>query len=272
MKKFLNIFILIIFQIFLQNQSYCQINYGSNNGHYVLVNDSKLYYEVYGEGTPLILLHGGMGSIANFKNVIPELSLHFKVIALDSPGHGRSELIDSLSYQILADYVVEAIKKLELDSVYIAGYSDGAIIGLLAAHDKPEKIKRVVFGAGALNLNASTQEGIDMLRGVTPQNLPPSFELRYKEKSPNPEMWEKFVSNSKTMWLEEVWIPKSKLKDIKSRTLILFGDRDPYIPFEHGFEIYNAIPKSEFCVLPNTQHNVYTDPDLVNSILINFLS
>lgn len=267
------VFLLLVFSlIFLQKKSYGQITYGSNNGQYVQVYDTKLYYEIYGNGTPLLLLHGGLGSIANFKNVIPELSRHFKVIALDSPGHGRSEYIDSLSYEIMADYVVRAIEKLDLDSVYIAGFSDGAITGLLAAHDNPEKIKRVVFGAGALSLNDSTPEGIDMLRSVTPRNLPESFELTYKEKSPNPDMWEIFVSNSKAMWLQDVWIPKSKLKDIKSRTLILFGDRDPYIPFEHGIQIYNAIPKSEFCVLPNTLHNVFNDPEIVNSILINFLS
>ena len=111
-----------------------------------------------------------------------------------------------------------------------------------------------------------------MLRNVTAQNLPESFVKAYREKSPNPEMWENFVLASKAMWLHNVWIPKSKLKDIKSRILVLFGDRDPYIPFEHGIEIHNAILNSEFCVLPNTQHNVYNDPELVNPILINFFS
>ncbi len=271
MKRFIA-FVLIVAGFLFQKQSYAQNIYGSNNGQFIQVYNSKLYYEVYGEGMPLLLLHGGMGTIANFRNVIPELSRHFKVIALDSPGHGRSEHIDSLSYQILADYVVEAINKLDLDSVYIAGYSDGAIIGLLAAHDKPERIRKVVFGAGALGLDDSTQEGIDMLKSITTQNLPANYERAYKEKSPNPEMWEKFVFASKAMWLQNIWISKPKLKDIKSRTLILFGDRDPYIPFEHGIEIYKMIPESEFCVLPNTVHDIYNDPGIVNSILINFLS
>ncbi len=64
----------------------------------------------------------------------------------------------------------------------------------------------------------------------------------------------------------------SKLKDIKSRILVLFGDRDEFIPLEHGIEIYKAIPESEFCVLPSTHHNVYNNPEKVNHILINFLS
>lgn len=220
----------------------------------------------------MLLLHGGMGSISNFKNVIPELSRHFKVMALDSPGHGRSEHIDSLSYQIMADQVVEVINQLDLDSVYIAGYSDGAIVGVLAAHDAPEKIKRVVFGGGVLSLDASKPKGIEILRNITPQNLPENMVKAYKEKSPSPEMWEKFVLASKAMWMNNVWIPKSKLKDIKSQVLILYGDRDEFIPLEHALEIYNLIPGSELCVLPNTNHNVYNSPELVNPILIYFLS
>ncbi len=249
-----------------------QVIYGSNNGNYVEVNDSKLYYEVYGEGTPLLLLHGGMGSIGNFENVIPGLSKNFKVIALDSPGHGRSEHIDSLSYQIMADYVVGAIQKLGLDSLYIAGYSDGAIIGLLAAHDMPERIKKVVFGGGILSLDASKPEGIEMLKNVTPQNLPESFKKAYMEKSPNPEKWEQFVLASKAMWMNNVWIPKSKLKDIKSQILILYGDRDEFIPLEHALEIYNLIPGSELCILPDTGHNVYNNAEIVIGIVVNFLS
>lgn len=263
--------IILISWALINNHGYAQIVYGSNNGEYVEVKGNQLYYEVYGKGTPLLLLHGGMGSIANFINVIPELSLHFKVIALDSPGHGRSEHIDSLSYQVMADYVVEAIHKLDFDSVYIAGYSDGAIVGLLAAHDIPEKIKKIVFGGGILSLDASKPEGIEILRNITPQNLPESFAREYREKSPNPEMWEQFVLDSKAMWLQNVWIPKSKLKNIKSRILILYGDRDEVIPLEHGIEIYNLISKSELCILPNTGHNVYNNPEIVDDIIIMFL-
>lgn len=271
MKKFIFLFLLVT-PLLLPNQGYAQIIYGSNNGQYVEVNGSKLYYEEYGEGTPLILLHGGMGSITDFESAIPGLSKHYRVVAIDSPGHGRSEHIDSLNYQIMADYVVGAIHKLDLDSVYIAGYSDGAIIGLLAAHDIPEKIKKVVFGGGILSLDASTPEGIEILKNVTPQNLPESFARGYREKSPNPEKWEQFVLASKAMWMQNVWIPKSKLKNIKSRILILYGDRDEFIPLEHGIEIYNLIPGSELCILPNTYHNVYRNAELSNNIVRNFLA
>ena len=253
--------------------SQSSIEYGSNNGKYIEINHTKIYYEEYGEGTTtVIMLHGGLGSISNFQNVIPELSKHFKIIAIDSPSHGRSQSIDSLSYQILANYIVEIIDKLKLDEVNIIGYSDGAIIGMLVANMEPEKIKKLVFGAGALNPKASKPEGLLMLKSTSPEILPEEFAISYKNKSPNPENWEKLVYNSKEMWLEEVWIPREILPQINCKTLILFGDRDPFIPLSHAIDIYDTLPNSGLFILPNTYHNIFDNPKLVNPVLINFLT
>lgn len=260
--------------LFLNYQIVAQssVEYGSNHGQYVQVNDTDIYFEEYGEGVATILLHGGLGSISNFERVIPELSKHFKLIAVDSPNHGRSQSIDSLSYQILAEYVVGLISELRLGEVNILGYSDGAIVGMLVAHMIPEKIKKLVFGGGALNPKASKPEGLAMLRSMSPEILPEEFAISYRNKSPNPDNWEKFVYNSKEMWLQEVWIPKEILPNIKCKVLVLFGDRDQFIPLSHAIDIYGALVDSELCILPNTGHNVYSNPELINTILIYFLS
>ena len=81
----------------------------------------QIYYEEYGKGTPLILLQGGMGSIEDFALCIPELSKHFRVIAPDTPGQGRSELADSMSYELMAAYISKLIDILKLDSAYVMG-------------------------------------------------------------------------------------------------------------------------------------------------------
>src|SRR6185295_15231755 len=91
-----------------------EVKYGSNNGKYISIRNTKIYYEEYGKGTPLLLLHGGMGSIADFKLCIPELSKHFRIIAPDSPGQGRSGLADSMSYQLMTDYMSKFIDALKL--------------------------------------------------------------------------------------------------------------------------------------------------------------
>src|ERR1043165_4081751 len=82
-----------------------QVAYGSNSGKYLSIRNTQIYYEEYGKGIPLLLLQGGMGSIADFKRCIPELSKHYRVIAPDSPGQGRSGLADSMSYQLMASYM-----------------------------------------------------------------------------------------------------------------------------------------------------------------------
>lgn len=171
--------ILFIFGFFFAYKSISQssIEYGSNNGKYIQINNTAIYYEEYGEGTATIMLHGGLGSISDFGKVIPELSKHARLIAVDSPSHGRSESIDSLSYQILANYIVEIIEKLKLDEFNIVGYSDGAIVGMLVANMVPKKIKKLVFGAGALNPKASKPEGLEMLKSITPEILPENFAI-----------------------------------------------------------------------------------------------
>lgn len=270
-KLYNNHVLVIVFLISLNSSLAQEIRFGSNNGNYVEVNDAKLYYETYGDGTPLILLHGGLGSISNFKAVIPELSGHFKVIAIDSPGHGRSEQIDSISYNIMAEHIAVFIDKLGLSNLSIVGYSDGAITGLLVSHLRPNKVSKLIFGAGALSPVASKPEGLAMLKNFSADLLPPEWEEAYREKSPNPDYWNQFIKDSKKMWLEEVWIPREILPELKCKVLVLFGDRDQFIPLEHAMEIYKLIPKSELSVLPNIPHEMFNFPAIINPILINFL-
>ena len=273
--KIFNIAILLGYMaLLLSNQIAAQsaIDYGSNDGQYIEIKSTNIYYEEYGEGTPTLLIHGGLGNISNFKMVIPELSKHFKLLAIDGPSHGRSQSVDSLSYNILAAHFVALLEKLNLNKVNVIGYSDGAIVGMLMAHMAPDKIDKLVFGAGALNPRASTPEGLQMLQSISPEILPEDFATSYKEKSPNPQDWTKFVYASKKMWLNEVWIPEEILPTIDCKVLVLFGDRDQFIPLSHALEIYRELPNSELCVLPNVYHDIYSNPEKTNPILIKFLT
>src|SRR6516164_8546295 len=122
-----------------------QINYGTNNGKYLTIRGTKVYYEEYGNGTPLLMLHGGFGDISDFKKCILELSKEFRVIIPDAPGQGRSDFPDSLlSYQLKASYYSILIDQLKLDSVYILGWSDGGNEGLLLANYRPDKVKKLL--------------------------------------------------------------------------------------------------------------------------------
>ncbi|MCW3786437.1 alpha/beta fold hydrolase [Plebeiibacterium sediminum] len=264
-----------LFQTYAQNND--EVNYGSNleNGRHISVNNSTIYYETYGQGTPLLLIHGGLGSIMNYENSIKDLSKHFKVIAMDSPGHGRSSHLDSLSYQILAENVSHFIDKLGLDSLYVIGWSDGGIIGLLLAAERPDKIKKLVAISANTRLSAIKQQDIEwmkngMIAWAKNENgwwMKNQFPLRSQ-----PEKVDEYLDNTKKMWLVDINIDDAMIESIKIPTLIMQGDKD-VIKTEHALELNRAIVNSQLCILPNTSHFVFgSKPDLVNRIIIDFLN
>src|SRR6476661_11142447 len=117
-----------------------KIPYGNNNavGKFVPVNGIKVYYETYGQGAPLLLIHGNGGSINAFQQNIGFLSQHYRVIAADSRAQGKTiDPSDSLSFEQMADDAAALLKTLKVDSAYVLGWSDGGIIGLLLAIRHP---------------------------------------------------------------------------------------------------------------------------------------
>ena len=122
----------------LHGQTQSSINYGDNKeaGNYKKINGINLYYEIYGTGKPLLFLHGSGGSIRNARARIEYFKKYFKVIAIDSRAHGKS--IDTttkqLTYVQMANDIKVLLDSLNIDSAYVQGQSDGAILGLLTCN------------------------------------------------------------------------------------------------------------------------------------------
>ena len=267
---------LILTLLLFGNTAYTQITYGSNNGNYITIKNAKIYYEEYGQGIPLILLHGGFGSISHFKDIIEPLSKKYRVIAMDSPGQGRSEQIDSMSYQIYANYYAEFIDNLKLDSVYVLGWSDGGNSAFILAYDRPDKVKKVIV-SGANSDTDGYQDGVleNMKSHLDPKNISDGVRTRwlpdFLNKSPNKDNWEKSYKQIYNMWVTKEKISDAHLSNIKSKFLIVYGDKD-VTKLEHGLHIYKTIKGSELCILPNTSHSVFKEkPDLITGIMLNFL-
>ena len=252
-----------------------KIHYGSNNGKYISIFNTRIYYEEYGNGSPLILLEGGMGSIENFSFCIPALSKKYRIIAPDMPGQGRSDLADSMSYQLLANYISKLIDALGLDSAYIMGWSDGGNTALILANNRPDKIRKVLVSGANYNLAgypSILNDTTDFVRMINS----PEFEINDKEEidkylklGPGRD-WRKFFIDINKMWSQKVYFPASVLEGIKIPVMIVLGDRDA-VTLEHGIEMYHLIKGSQFCVLPNTSHRVfYEKPQLISEIAINF--
>jgi pimeloyl-ACP methyl ester carboxylesterase len=236
-----------------------KINYGDNAsaGKYASINGIKLYFETYGNGKPLLLLHGNGGSISAFANQIPFFEKYYKVIAIDSRLQGKSGgSADTLSYAMMADDFCFLIDYLHLDSVYVLGWSDGGNDALLMALQCAAKVKCIAI-SGANVLPDSTA-------------LPASDIIEMKN----------FVTNNKTASEKEITlnrlmlcqpnIPFSELGKIKCPVLVMAGDHDIIKP-EHTLKIYQSIPNANLCIFPNANHGVCQQhPDLFNKTVYDF--
>jgi len=268
-------FVLVILMIFSCKGYGQEINYGSNQGEYITLSNTNIYYEEYGSGIPLLLFHGGFGSIHDFQQVIPELSKNFRVIAVDSPGHGRSEQADSLSFDLMADHYSIMIDQLQLDSVSIIGYSDGGITALLLAEKRPDKVNKIIASGVNSRMDGLTPEVLGYLKLINPDFIETNQKewlADYKSKSPEKDKWRKYIGDMSRMYSENVLIEEQTLSNIDAKVLLVYGDRD-VIKLEHAIELYQSIAGSQFCVLPDTPHEVFSEsPELVCKIGIAFLT
>ena len=215
-------------------------NYGSNKkvGKYADVNGIKLYYEIYGQGPPLLVLHGNGGSISSATPHLPELIKRYKVIAIDSRAQGRSGDTDKpLTYDQMAADINELLNQLNIDSAFIWGQSDGAILCLVMAMDYPKKVKRVVAFAPNTVPDSSAIFGW----AVTAVNRT----IKNSKDKKEVKLYE--------MMRDYPNIPYEKLHTISAPCLIMGGDRDVIRP-EHLVKMFQNIPNSQLCILPGATH------------------
>lgn len=200
----------------------------------ILANNVKLYYEEYGNGQPIILLHGNQETHEIFDKLIDKLKDNYKVYAIDSRCHGKSENPIDISYDLMCDDIINFIKKLQIDKPILYGFSDGGIIGLLVAIKEPNLLSKLII-SGA-NITPDVFTPFDML--IT--------KLFY------------FFTRSKyiKMMLDEPNIP---LKDLQSITIpvhVLAGEKD-VIKLEHTKLIADNIKNSTLEIIPKEKHGSY---------------
>jgi pimeloyl-ACP methyl ester carboxylesterase len=252
------------------------IIYGSNPAarKYIEVNDIKAYYEVYGKGEPLLLLHGGGGSIENFTFQIPELSKYFKVIAVDSRAQGRTTDSDQeITYSLMASDIAALIDKLQLGSVYVLGLSDGGNTGLELAYAHPDKVKKLITsGANYTHeISAVPDDSIKMDQDnpilLKMKPILKRFFDNPKKLSPNPEKLPEIENKLNHLWSNYPNFTIDQLKTIKTPTLIVSGDHDLY-SIEQTITIYRSLSNSQLLIVPGASHLVLIEQsDLMNNIM-----
>ncbi len=225
----------------------------SKKGKYVDIGDATIYYESYGKGTPLLLLHGNNGNISDFYNQIPLLSKYFEVIAIDTRGQGRSTDMTSAdySYELFAADLLKVIESNGWKKVSIVGWSDGGNTGLIFNSQHPDRVhKLVTIGA---NLEPA---------GVN-ENLRAEFENQMEEKKGNLRLVK--------LMLNHPHIDSTQLASIHNDVLVIAGSED-VIKKDHTQLIHEFIKGSEMEIIPNATHYIpFEQPEVLNNLLLTFL-
>jgi pimeloyl-ACP methyl ester carboxylesterase len=219
---------------------------------YVFVNDIYLHYIIYGEGVPVLLLHGGLGSSDWWGNQIAELQKSHQVIAIDSRGNGRStRTSETFSYELMMSDTLLALEHLHIENVYIVGWSDGAIIGLLLATHHPEKIKGL-FAFGVNSSLSGLKNGFE--HSPTFVEAFKRAEHEYKKLSQTPDEFSLFVQQISVLWTHDPNLSDSLLKTIIVPITIAIGSHDEAILHSHTRHIADLIPKAKLVIFPNASH------------------
>ena len=236
--------------------------FGDNDtaGHYVMANGIRVYYETYGEGPPLLLLHGNSESIASFKEQIPALSKRFKVIAMDSRGQGKTtENGKKFTYDLFAEDANALLNELHVDSVNILGWSDGGNTGLIMAIRYPSKVKKLaVMGANLYNDNSSVKPFVNK-----------ELNKQLKELSAN-SVDSVFRKRMIDLLLNEPHINPGELMTITCPVLVMAGS-DDLIKEEHTKLIARSISKSQLVIfLRGNHYEPWERPVRFNETVLRF--
>lgn len=236
-----------------QNQNKVKIPYGHNKevGKYVKINKAKIYYEEYGKGEPLLIIHSCGADIEAMEYQIDYFKDKYRVIAADSRGQGKSEMkTKRLTYDKIAKDLDKLVKHLELDSINILGWSDGGIIGLKMAMNKKTKIKKIVTMGVNLRLD-TTAVNSWAIQQVKEMHAETSKMIKKGDTSKD---WKKELKLDELL-LNQPEISHDDLRKINMPVLITVGDRD-IIKNEHAVEIFNVLPKAQLCIMPGANHGI----------------
>jgi pimeloyl-ACP methyl ester carboxylesterase len=221
-----------------------------------------MYYETYGEGEPLLLIHGNGGSINNFFYKIPFFSKYYKVIIADSRAQGNSVYTgDSMSYEMMADDLNTLLDSLHVDSSYVIGWSDGGIEGLLLAIRHPSKVKKLAVTGANLWPDTTAVAAFPLQWAATM--------LDSLRRAPQTREAKNSLKLLKLL-LNEPHISLQQLHGIKCPAFIIGGDNEIILP-QHTMLIAQNIEQSHLWILPNSGHStpvVYHD--LFNATVFDF--
>jgi pimeloyl-ACP methyl ester carboxylesterase len=240
-------------------------------GSYVELDRVRTWYDVSGDGEPLVLLHPGGGGVDSraFAPNLAALAERFRTYTPERRGHGRTpDVPGEITFDAVAQDTIRFLERVVGQPARLLGVSDGAIVALLVALRRPDLVDRLVFVAGVFHHDGWWPQAID------PTNDPPEFlKDSYAELSPDgADHYQVVVDKLARAHQIEPALVAGDLARIPCRTLVMLGDDDE-VHLDHAIALYHALPDAELAVVPGTSHGLMVEkPDLCNRLIVDFLT
>jgi len=251
---------------------------------YAPVNGLQMYYEVHGQGQPLVMLHGAYMFTGGMEPLLSELAKTHQVIAFDFQGHGRTADIDRpITYENLADDTAALMDHLGIAQADLFGFSMGASTGLQVTLRHPEKVRKLVAASGQYRLDGMYPEVVAMIATITPEAFMQSpFYAPYAAIAPDPSQFPQVVEKLKTLDAVDFAWPEEEIAAISQPALLIYGDAD-VVRLDHAVALFRllgggvpgdltGLPKAQLAILPGTSHlTVLTHFPWLASMIDEFL-
>jgi pimeloyl-ACP methyl ester carboxylesterase len=243
-------------------------------GEYVDVGGLNTWYDEQGAGDPLVLLHGGLCTNETWGAQLPVFAERFRVLAPERRAHGHTADVDGpLTYADMAADTIGFLDAIVGGPAHLVGWSDGGIVGLLVAIERPDLVRSLVAIGANYDAAGIVPEADGMFESMTPDGPETEmFRTLYQMHSPDgPDHWPVVLAKFGEMLVREPHIPLEDLARVTAPVLVLVGD-DDMVTLEHTVLLYRAIPAAQLAVVPGASHVVVMEkPELVNGLVLEFL-
>lgn len=276
MKRMSIIVFLLILTHFQMNAQH------PSTGRYATVNGLKMYYEIHGNGAPLVLLHGGGSTIVStYGAILPELEKTQQVIAIELQAHGHTPDIDRpLSFEQDADDVAALLAQLHIGKANIMGFSNGATTALQMAIRHPELVNKLVLASALYKRNGTPPGFFDGFNHATIDQVPPQLKTAYLAANPDPKGFEAMFRRDVARMKNFKDIGDEAIKGIQAPALVISGYTDVILP-EHSLLLARTLPHAQVAILPGGHGDYIGEvcapdkqsalPALVTAMIIQFL-
>ncbi|MGH7740867.1 MAG: alpha/beta fold hydrolase [Candidatus Eiseniibacteriota bacterium] len=240
-------------------------------GHVATLNGFHMYYEIHGQGAPLLLLHGGAGNGMQFTNQVPFFSRTREVIVPDACGQGRSGGRDRpLTYHDLAEDVIALMDHLGIQRADVMGWSDGGIEGLDLAIHHPDRIAHVAALGANFSPEGMNEPDRAWAETARAESFGPDMKRDYQRLSPEPWRFESVMNQVITLWRDQPHYTPAELRSIRVPVLVIAGEHDVVRP-EHTRALAAGIPGARLWIVPGASHSVmFEQPEKVNATVSAF--